>query len=407
MIFKAIASVQTLLIAIFMLMIGSGALSTLIALRLQADGLSALVIGLVATSYFTGLTLGSVTVFRIVRNVGHIRAFAAFVSLFSASALTYVIVDNAVVWTGLRFIDGFCTAGVFVCLESWLNERAEPSTRGTVLAGYMIFLYSGQAVGQSLLLLDGDMLSMPFIAAAAMLSLAVIPVALTRIEAPLIGRYTPLSLRRLYSISPLGVVGSVSTGVMLGAFYALAAVHARKIGLDNAGISSFLGTVILGGVLLQWPLGYLSDRFDRRRVIVATFASLACTCAMLSVMREANLLFYLLGAMFGGFAFALYPLCVSHTNDHIDNDDRVGASGGLVLAYSVGAIIGPAVGGITLMFLGMKGLYVFIGTCAGAVLGFGLWRQMTTAPVESDAQEPFQTLPRTTPMLASFEIQPD
>ena len=145
---QGIAAVRTLLLAIFILMAGSGFLATLVSLRLEARGVSPLMIGLIATSYFAGLTLGSLGVSRLIGRVGHIRAFAAFVSLFSASTLTYAVLDSVAIWGGLRFVDGLCMAGVFVCLESWLNERAEARTRGSILAFYMIALYAGQAIGQ-------------------------------------------------------------------------------------------------------------------------------------------------------------------------------------------------------------------------------------------------------------------
>ena len=176
--FASLNSVRTLLVAIFVLMAGSGFLSTLIAVRLEQAGQSALLIGLVATSYFGGLTLGALKVAPLIGRVGHIRAFAAFVSFYSASSLSYAIIDNAAVWTVLRFADGFVMSGVFVCLESWLNRVARPDNRSAILAAYMIALYAGQAVGQFLLNLGDSAPALPFMASAVLLSLSVLPVSL-------------------------------------------------------------------------------------------------------------------------------------------------------------------------------------------------------------------------------------
>jgi MFS family permease len=401
----AVLPVRSLLVAIFVLMSGSGFLATLISLRLERTGTTSLLIGLVATCYFLGLTVGSLRVAPVIRRVGHIRAFAAFLSLFSASALTYAVHQDAALWAGLRFIDGFCMAGVFVCIESWLNERAEPQTRGAVLAAYMIALYAGQAIGQFLLNLGVATPALPFMAASILLSLATIPVVLTRIVGPALDTGAPLSMRRLYAASPLGIVGAATTGMMIGAFYALGAVHARRLGLDLAGTATFMSVVIFGGVVLQWPIGRLSDRFDRRVVIAGTFAAAFLVSVGIGIVGSFSpgRLLMLLGGLFGGLSFALYPLCVAHTNDHLSREERVAASGGLVLAYSVGAAAGPIAGAGAMGLLGPAGLYIFIALCAGATLCFALWRQRISAPVPDALQQPYQILPRTTPISASLD----
>lgn len=396
-------SVRSLLAAIFMMMAGGGFLQTLLSVRLERAGYGVLPIGAVATAYFAGLTVGALRVGPIVQRVGHIRAFAAFVSLYSASALIYALYRDPLIWGLLRFVDGLCVAGVFVCLESWLNERADPQARSSILAAYMICLYLGQAAGQFLLNLSDAKPLLPFIAASILISLAAIPVLLTRIAAPLVEGASPMPLRRLYAISPLGAVGAPVTGLMLGAFYGLAAVHARRLGLNLAETARFMSAVIAGGVALQWPLGRLSDRFDRRRVIVATFAATAFCGAAIAMTGQSGAPLLALGALFGGFSFALYPLCVAHTNDHLDPRQRIGATGGLVLLYSIGAALGPIGGAAAMMLPGGGGLFWFIAACAGATLGFGLWRQLTTAPVPAAEQRDYQILPRTTPAAAMLD----
>lgn len=397
-------SVRALLVAIFILMAGSGFLSTLIAVRLEQAGVAALLIGLAATSYFSGLTLGSLRVEGLISRIGHIRAFAAFVTIYSASSLTYAIIDYLPVWIFLRFIDGFAMAGVFVCLESWLNRQATPSNRSTILAIYMIALYFGQAAGQFLLNLGEDAPDLPFMISAFLLSIALLPVLLTRMEQPQIEHFAPFSLRRLYSASPLGIFGTLATGAMLGAFYAMGAVYVQRIGMGLSQVALFTSCVIAGGVALQYPLGMLSDRFDRRRVIIACFLVVAAISAALASLPLPHIGTITLGSLFGGFAFTLYPLCVAHSNDHLVEDERVGASSGLVLTYSAGAMAGPIIGSAGMGSLGAAGLFVVIGAIAGLAALFGIYRMIARAPVPSREQQAFQSLPRTTPMAAVLEV---
>jgi MFS family permease len=398
----SVIPVRSLLLAIFMLMAGGGFMTSFIGLQLEAAGHRAPTIGLVTTAYFVGLTIGSLRVTRLIERVGHIRTFSAVVSLLSASTLAYSLAQNAAWWTLLRLVDGLCVASVYVCLESWLNERAEPATRGSILAAYMIALYAGQAVGQHLLNLGGAPM-LPFVIAAVLISLAVLPVALTRMTSPAPGEQAPLSIPRLYAASPLGFVGVGVTGLMLGAFYALGAVYAQRLGMTLSATALFMSVVISGGVALQWPLGWLSDRYDRRSVIVGALLGAVAVGVLLAATSASGAPLMVLGGLFGGLAFALYPLCVAHTNDHLSAAERVGASGGLVLVYSVGAAVGPMAGSVAMLLLGPAGLFVWIGTCAAAGLGFALWRQRRRGPVPGEQQQPYQILPRTSPMAAQLD----
>lgn len=396
--------VRALLIAVFMLMAGSGFLATRIALLLRDAGVGPGMIGLVATCYFAGLALGSLLCLRLVRRVGHIRAFAAFASLYSATTLTYAMVQHPGLWAGLRLVDGLCMSGIFVCLESWLNERAPPAGRGRILAIYMIALYVGQAVGQPILNLSDTQPLLPFIVGSALLSLAVLPVALTRMPAPALSEGSAMGVRQLYAASPLGVAGAFANGVMLGAFYGLGGLFAAGIGLDLAGTSLFMSAAILGGVILQWPLGILSDRYDRRLVIAGTLAAtLLLSLAIILATLEAGTGLLIVVALFGGTTFACYPLCVAHTNDRLASDQRTGASGGLVLTYSVGAALGPLAGSGSMAMAGPTGLFWLFALIAGLCLAFAWRRMQVTEPVPDAQQLPYQVLPRTTPVAATMD----
>jgi MFS family permease len=396
---SAIWSVQSLLVAIALLMGGTGVMSTLTSSRLEASGAPAFAIGIVATAYFAGLTLGALQTSAVVRRVGHIRAFSAFVALLSASTVAYSLHQNQMFWLALRLLDGFCVAGVYVCLESWLNERAEPGTRGGVLAAYMIALYGGQAAGQIQLNLGG---AAPFVTASILISLAIVPVALTRAMSPALGDQPRVTVRRLYEMSPLGLVGAAVVGIMIGAFYGLGAVYAQRLGLQLAETAAFMSAVIVGGVALQWPLGMLSDFMDRRSVIIGVLAGASLSALGLGLFSE-YVTALAFGAMFGGFSFALYPLCVAHTHDHVSAADRVSASGGLVLVYSAGAAVGPLAGAASFEALGPKGLFIFIAACGAGALVFALWRVSARASVPNALQRAFQMQPRTTPVSARLD----
>lgn len=398
-------SVRAMLLAIFMLMAGSGFLSTLIAVRLELAGASSLTIGMVGTAYFAGLMFGSLKIPTLIGQIGHIRAFAACVSVFSASSLAYALALEPLTWSVLRFVDGVAMAGVFVCLESWLNRQAAAQSRSMVLAAYMVFLYAGQAVGQFLLNLGQDRPDLPFMISAILLSLAMLPIVLTRLEQPDISTIAPFSLRRLYEASPLGIVGVMLNGSILGAFYALGAVYVQRIGMDLTQVALFTSCVIGGGVALQTPLGLLSDLFDRRRVIVGCFIAVTVIAAVMAFLPLPQLLLFALGAGFGGFAFALYPLCVAHSNDHLGEDERLAASSGLVLAYSAGAVSGPLLGSAGMTAFGAPGLFILIGSLALIGTMFGLTRMIVADPVAAADQQSYRGLPRTSPMVAVLEVE--
>ena len=397
-----ILPVRSLLVAIFVMMAGAGFLSTLIGLRLERAGSGTMIIGLVAASYFAGLVAGALRAGEVVRRVGHIRAFAAFVALLSASTLTYALFQHPALWAALRLVDGLCVAGVFICVESWLNDRADAAARGTVLAWYMVALYSGQALGQLILRSGTSAPQIPFEIASILISLAIIPVCLTRAAAPPLEDAASLPLKRLFEASPLGVAGAGTTGLLLGAFYGLAAIYARRIGLGLGDTATFMTTVIIGGVALQWPLGRLSDHYDRRLVIVGGFALTLAVSIALAWQPDGPLLLAL-GFAFGGLSFALYPLSVAHANDRLLPSERVTASAQLVLIYSVGAALGPIGAAAAMTAAGAGGLFVFIALAAGVLLGFGLWRLVASEAVPGEAQQDFQILPRTTPTAALLD----
>lgn len=397
---------RSLLGAIVLLTTGTGFLSTLIGVRLERSGESTLIIGMVATAYYGGLTIGAVLAAAVFRRLGHVRAFAISVSLLSVTLLTYALWENPLLWMGLRLADGFSLAVIFVCIESWLNERADNDSRGGVLAAYMICFYVGQAAGQYLLSFDEHGTFRPFLAASMLVSLAAVPVLLTDMAAPTNSNATPFSLRRLYVRSPLGVVGVVLSGAMLGAFYGFAAVSLQRIGLDIAETAMFVAAASMGGILFQWPLGRLSDCYDRGWVINFTFAGTALACGGLAITEGNGAQLLALGTVFGGLNSALYPLCAAHTNDRLGGEERVSAAGGLVLLYSIGATVGPLCGSTAMALPLGNGLFAFIAACAVAALTFGLWRQVSAPSVPDEVRRPFRGLPGIGSVVVLLDPEP-
>jgi len=234
-----VRSISSLLMAVALLMLGSGMLSTMIGVRLSGAGVGAMAIGFVMAAYYAGLTAGSLYGYRIIVKVGHIRAFAAFASVFSVATLGHALHIDLVLWGLLRLAEGFCMAGLFMCIESWLNERATAKTRGQMLSLYMITLYGAMAAGQQLLMLDDPSGMLRFIVIAILTSLALVPVALTRSAPPILPDIASFGLRRLYEASPLGVAGTFVSGLVTGAIYGLAPVYGTQAGFGTAGTALF------------------------------------------------------------------------------------------------------------------------------------------------------------------------
>ncbi|MCU0894775.1 MAG: MFS transporter [Rhodospirillales bacterium] len=397
-----------LLAGTFLLLIGIGLLGTLVPLRLNDAGASSLMIGVVGGAYFVGLIVGTRHCDRIIGTVGHIRAFAGFASILSAATLAFPLLASPLPWAGLRFITGVCLAGLFTCVESWLNVRASNELRGRILSLYMIALYLGQGVGQMLLPLPDPSGMVLFMLCAAFVSLSVAPVAMTRISAPPPGAWARLGLRRLYALSPLGAAGAVSSGLILGAFYALGPLYARHLGFGVGETAQFMSLVIVGGLILQWPVGRLSDRYDRRRALVGVaFALVVVSGALVAAGMWSGRAALLLAPLLGAAAFTLYPLSVAHANDRLEPAQIVAASAALITAYGVGAAFGPPAAAVLMETIGPSGLFTFTGVCAGATAIFAVWRMRRRGPVPAEEQVRFLPLPRTTPVAGGLDPRAD
>jgi MFS family permease len=401
---QALSSVASLLLGIALLLMGLGLFGTFIAVRMTLEGFSAEALGIVASLYYAGLMAGSLWAAGVVARAGHIRAFAAFAAVMAASVLVMALTVNVALWGGLRAVIGFCTAGLFMIAESWLNERASNETRGQIFAVYMITNYSAVGLGQPLLGLapvDGPELFLIF---AILVTLGLVPVALTRASSPAPVSVTRVSFRRLFGISPLGVVGCFAAGMISAAFYGLAPRFAHDSGFDVGLIAAFMTVTILGGLALQWPVGRLSDLFDRRQVTIAvSFATALVSLAILLAPTESVWTLTLWALVYGGLSFTIYPLSVAHANDFVDPAELVPVSAGLLLAYALGSSLGPITASSLIGFFGPPGLFIHAALISALLGCFAVFRAIRGAVIPSEDQMPFMPLTRMSPVAAELD----
>ena len=393
---EALRSVASLVLGAGILILGNGLMGITLPIRMGVEGLPPEVSGLVMSSYYAGLVGGCIYGQRIIGRVGHIRAFAAFAAIASAATLLHALWFDALPWAILRAVSGFCLAGLFAAIESWLNVRSSNETRGQILSFYMVVAYFSSGIGQ--LLVNGWQVTGVelFCLAALLFSLSLVPVVLTRVEAPDLGHIRALSFRQLYEISPLGVAGTFGAGLLSGAFYGMGAIFGQAIGLSIFSVSLFMGVTVFGGLLLQWPIGRLSDRFDRRTVLVWVLAATAVVCfaefvVAMTGFSTSRMLLVLTG-LFGGLMATLYPISVAHAFDYIDRDQTVAASAGMLLAWGIGATFGPLLAAAVMGQLGPSSLFLFLMVVSAALAIFARHRMRQRSALPADEQAPFVPL---------------
>ena len=350
--------------------------------------------GLVIAAYFGGLLVGGLSAGRFVSRVGHIRAFAAFASVMSVSALGIVLVVHPVAWALMRLLGGYCMAGMVMVTESWINERSTNRTRGQVMAFYMITNYLAAGLGQFLLPLGDPAEFQLFCVASIIYSLALVPVLLTRASAPIPSKPRPLRFRDLYHTSPLGFIAALAAGAVNSNFYGLGPVFAHDVGLSLTQTSTFMAAAILGGLLLQWPAGRLSDAIDRRTVIaIATLGTALAGFAIAAAAGRTGVGLFVLAAFYGGFSFTVYSIAAAHTNDFADPAERVRTASGLLIAYGVGACFGPLLSSLAMGRIGPIGLFLFNGAVHLSIALFAFYRGYRRATRAREERAPTINLP--------------
>ncbi len=385
----ALASSWALLLGFGILMLGDGLQGTLLAVRADLEGFSATTTGLVMSTFYVGFLLGSIMTPRITIRVGHIRVFAAFAALSSAAILLHALIVTVPVWIAMRLISGFCFAGLYIVAESWLNDRADNESRGKLLSLYMVVTYIGVGAGQLLLNLANPLDFELFILVSILISVAVVPLLLSAGSPPTFHDSVKISLLELFRLTPLGLVSMFAVGMVTATFFALGPVYAQRIGLNIRDTSYFMTAAVVGTVILQGPIGVLSDRFDRRIVLtlITIFTALSALVCIPAEQLSTEALLLAIG-LFGGLAFPLYSVCIAYTNDHLDPNQMIAASGALVLVGGLGAVTGPVLFAALMDIYGNQALFWSIAAVHGLTGLFAVYRMLISAPVPLDKQGP-------------------
>lgn len=403
---RTIAPVFSLLLATSILLIGNGLLGTLIPIRANIEHFATTTVGFIGSVYFAGFMAGCVLGPFIVRRAGHIRSFAALGALAAIAPLVHALTVNPVAWALMRGLTGFCFAGLYMVIESWINERATNATRGRLFAVYLVVNFASLTLGQLMLNMASPAEFTLFALCSILTSLALVPISMTTSDQPAPIASTRIDIGAVFRLSPVGLLGCLVVGLTNAPFWTLGPVFAHDSGLDVAGVSLFMTAAILGGAVAQLPIGRYSDKTDRRRIIL--------TLSLGSAVAEAGLIaawgvgvewmLLLAGFTFGCFALTLYSVCVAHTNDHAGKESFVGISSALLLAYAIGAVVGPFAASMGTERWGMSFIFMFAAAIHLAFAAFTMIRMTTTSRGASRRGEfvamPF---PSTKPVPPEFD----
>jgi len=398
---RLIITIGSLLLSIGILLFGHGLLTTLLSLRGVEAGFQEGAIGVFMSMYFLGYITGTFVCPELIRRVGHIRTLATLAATFASISILQGFWINLPVWSVVRFVSGMCVVGIYMVIESWLNTQASNDNRGRVFGIYQLVNLLFMAAGQ-FLILAGDINSLDLFAiSAALICFSLVPVALTRLPQPAPIAPIKVSLRELYKVSPLSFMGCFISGLVGSVLWALGPLFAQQAGFTELGIAMFMSITILGGIILQLPIGLWSDRNDRRLAIMLV-GFVSAIMALLAVFSPAGESYWLLICMFifGGMLFSIYPLSVAHANDHPDTTDRVAISTNLLLTYGIGAALGPLLAGAGMSYFGHYFMLVFF-MLGGLLLGiFAHHRRQHGVEIPVADQTAFVPQTRTSQVVA-------
>ncbi|MBT0956437.1 MFS transporter [Alphaproteobacteria bacterium KMM 3653] len=373
-----------LLLGMMLLMVGNGVQGTLLGIRGAEAGFSTFAMSVVMSAYFLGFLGGSRLAPELIRRVGHVRVFAALGSLISAVLVMYPALTEPWAWTLGRVIIGFCFSGVYVTAESWLNNAVTNEIRGKALSLYMIVQMAGIVCAQGLLILDDPTGFVLFIIPSVLVSIAFAPILLSVNPTPAFDNTKPMKLSKLWETSPLGCVGMIALGGVFSALFGMAAVYGTLQGMNVPQIALFMAVIYTGGLVLQYPIGWLSDRMDRRMLItvVALVAALACLVPLVGSYNYSVLL--VVAFLVGGCSNPLYSLFIAYTNDFLEYEDMAAASGGLIFINGLGAIAGPLVVGWIMGLVGPSGFFLFLSLICFGLVVYAVYRMTQRAAPSVD-----------------------
>ncbi len=384
---KVLVASWALLLGIGLLMVGNGLQATLMGVRGSLEGFSTLELSIVTSAYFAGFLGGSRLAPGMIRRVGHVRVFAALASLISAALILFPVITDPWAWVVLRVVIGFGFSGVYVTAESWLNNAATNETRGQTLSAYMIVQMLGIVSAQGVIAAGDPSGFILFIIPSVLVSISFAPILLSVSPTPAFESTKPMSLVQLFRNSPLTFVGMTLLGGAFSALFGMGSVYAAEAGLSVGQISTFIATIFIGALILQYPIGWISDRTDRRRLIFGV-SLLGGVAALAGYVFASNFTMLLIVAfVMGGSTNPLYSLLIAYLNDYLEPEDMAAASGGLIFINGLGAIAGPLVTGWLMGVAGTPGYWLFVATIMLAISGYALYRmtQRAATPVDETA----------------------
>lgn len=386
---------------------GNGLQGTLIAVRGAQEGFSAASIGFMGTAYFAGFLIGCLIIIRMLRAVGHIRAFSALAAIAASATLLMATLVDESIWTAARFFSGICFAGLFTVMESWLNSGVANADRARVLGLYRVIDLGAVTGAQFLIPLIGAEGFPIFAVMAMMITLSLVPVSLGDRSNPVPPADVKLDLRRAWQISPIAALGCIAIGMTNSAFRTMSPVYAQAIGMSVADVATFVSLSIIGGALIQYPLGYASDRGDRRTVLLVTttLALLVAIVLMLAGSSDRILNFALI-FVFGAFAMPLFSLSAAHANDRAEKHEYVMINAALMLFYSFGAIGGPFAAAAMMEWYGPHALFAFTVAIYSVFILLIFYRMRARPPAPSEQRGRFTALLRTSTIFARLVPKP-
>ncbi|MEM0946664.1 MAG: MFS transporter [Pseudomonadota bacterium] len=369
-----LGSSWALLFGIMLLMLGNGIQGTLLGIRGGIEGFSTFEMSIVMSAYFAGFLGGSRLTPEMIRRVGHIRVFAALGSFTSAILILFPAITEPWAWILLRVFIGFCFSGIYVTAESWLNNSVENDNRGKALSLYVIVQMAGIISAQGIVSLGDPSGFILFIVPSVLVSLSFAPILLSISPTPAFERTQPMTLIELWGVSPLGCVGMFLLGGMFSAMFGMSSVYGTESGFTVAQISLFIALIYTGGLVMQYPIGFLSDRMDRRLLILVVSA-IGGVAALVGLALGSSFVVVLAASFIvGGTANPLYALLLAYTNDFLDFDKMAGASGGLLFINGIGAVTGPLITGWMMTTVGPRGFWLFVAILMLGLASYAIWR---------------------------------
>ena len=400
---SVIRTTWPLFLGILFIGLGNGLQGTLSSWRADFEGFSVLTTGLVMSGYFIGQLASSILSPKQIKKTGQIRTYAAYASIASTAILIQILFIEPPVWFVTRFLSGFCIAGIMIIVEGWLNSISSNENRGQIFSIHMIVVWGGLALAQGLFAVDDPTGVSLFLLASILLSISLIPILLTEIKAPEMDVQESLGLRALWKASPSGVATIGLSGLASAGFFGVGTIYAVKAGLSVSETALFMTLFIGFGALSQWPLGWLSDKIDRRKVIMFCCATVICICMVLASFEFTSITLVILSALVGAFTLPLYSLGVAQSNDRLEPKQMISASGTIVLVFSVFAALGPFTMSYFLELFEMFGFMIYMGIVHLAIAVTVLIMMFINQDVDESDQSDFQVMAQR-PSLVAMEV---